>query len=305
LRLLAPLAPPLLFSRKPHRLPPLRRLIGANVGLASPLLAASELPFDFLQQRQLGRVNPGLRLVQVEEGGPVHFGEIAHVPRMRRPLHRERVAPDSHWITVARKRPGMDDLAALLLDWAQLAERALRLEAKLLLEFPLRRLEQVFAGVDFPLRDGPYTGVLACPQRPARMDKQEFQLALPDPIHDQPCAFLRHAENLHGSGAFGSSLWCDSYSVEALAAVRRLRVRELELAGREFRGAPKLIPVSQGQGRVGGRQGSAGCAGGEGEAELECAGGQPCGGGNRQRVFRQLDLDHLVRESKSWAGKVC
>jgi hypothetical protein len=38
---------------------------------------------------------------------------------------------------------------------------------------------------------------------------------------------------------------------------------------------------------------------------LECAGGQPCGGGNRQRVFRQLDLDHLVRESKSWAGKVC
>ena len=35
------------------------------------------------------------------------------------------------------------------------------------------------------------------------MDEQEFQLARPDSIHDQPCAFLRHAGNLHVAGAAG------------------------------------------------------------------------------------------------------
>src|ERR1035441_11124799 len=82
------------------------------------------------------------------------------------PFNGKRVAPDTGRITVARKRPRVNDLAALLSDRAQFDERAVRFEAKLFLKLPFRRLKQVFPEMGFALRDGPDAGVLALPQWP-------------------------------------------------------------------------------------------------------------------------------------------
>ena len=71
-------------------------------------------------------------------------------------------------IAVALERPGVDDLAALLLDGLQRNERASGLQAGFFLELPLGREQQIFVGFWLALGDRPCPFILVDESRGRR-----------------------------------------------------------------------------------------------------------------------------------------
>ena len=95
------------------------------------------------------------RRSHVEEVRPVDLRELHLSPRLWGPFHRERVADDCTRIAVALERPGVNDLASLLLDRRQSDEWTGWRDAGFFLELPLGGFEQVLARFDLALGNRP------------------------------------------------------------------------------------------------------------------------------------------------------
>ncbi len=146
----------------------------------------------FLDQRLLPGLDLPSRRSHVEEGRPVDLRELHPSPRLRGPFHRERVADGRTWVAVALERPGVDDLAALLLHRRQSDEWACRRDAGFFLEFPPGGFEQVLARLDLALGNRPGAVVLVLEKRAAGMGKEHLQLAIVNAIHQQSGADTGH-----------------------------------------------------------------------------------------------------------------
>src|SRR5207247_1638851 len=101
----------------------------------------------------------------------------------RRPFHTEDVAANLIRINITFKSPGVNNLAALLLNGSQLNKRSTRLNTKLLLKFALRSRQRFFAWCDFSFRNRPRPGVLISPERTSRVDQEEFHFVRSGAIH--------------------------------------------------------------------------------------------------------------------------
>ena len=95
-------------------------------------------------------------------------------------------------IAVALEGPGLDDLAALLLDGLQGPERPPRFQARLLLELPLGRDQQIFVAVRFAFGDRPRPIVLVDEIGAARMGQEDFEDSILDAKHQQSGAESGH-----------------------------------------------------------------------------------------------------------------
>ena len=153
-------------------------------------LGGGEFFREFLKQGDLGGIDlvPGLR--QVEENCAVNLGKRGDAPGMGRPFHSEGIAADLGGVTIAFKRPGMNELAAFLGDRGELDETAFGGEAQFFVEFSFRRRERLFPGQEFALGNGPGAGILVFPERPAGMDEQKLEQAFAQPIHQQTSAYF-------------------------------------------------------------------------------------------------------------------
>ena len=102
---------------------------------------------------------------------------------MWRPFHTEDVAANTIRISLTFKSPGVNDLAALLLNGSQLNEQSSRLDTKLFLELALRGCQRLLAWFDFSFRNRPRPGVLISPERTSRVDQEEFHFVRSGAIH--------------------------------------------------------------------------------------------------------------------------
>src|SRR5579872_3724545 len=90
----------------------------SNIGFSERLLVF-QYCFEFIDQRRLGRLDFLARDFEVEEIGAVDLGDFDLPARFGWPFDRDQVALDDGWIAIASKGPGVDDLAALLLNGLQ------------------------------------------------------------------------------------------------------------------------------------------------------------------------------------------
>ena len=133
------------------------RAAAGRLRLVGPALLVYRPPARSQHRRQFVKKTllPGLDLltghVEGEKFRPVDLGKLGLRARVRRPLHREGVAVERRRVAIALKGPGMDDLAALLLDRLQGAEGAGRADARLFLELPLGRAKRSSPGSGSPL----------------------------------------------------------------------------------------------------------------------------------------------------------
>src|SRR5215204_191595 len=84
---------------------------------------------DLVDERRLARQDFRLRLLEREPRGAVDLRKLRLLTGLRRPFHRERVAPDRRRVAVALDRPGEHELAALLAHRRQRMELAVQLHA--------------------------------------------------------------------------------------------------------------------------------------------------------------------------------
>ena len=131
--------------------------------------------FKLAQQRPLIGENLDHGDRQREIGDAVDLRKSLPASRFRRPLDFERIAGERRKIEVGLERPGVDDLAAFLLDRRKREELARGGQIRLLGEFSPRRGEQIGAGFGEALGDRPHPVVLLGPERPARMREQDFE----------------------------------------------------------------------------------------------------------------------------------
>src|SRR5690349_22468754 len=77
-----------------------------------------------VEERTLLGADPSRRLVDAVPGAAIDLRILLLLPRARRPLHFELVAPDLVRVEIAPHRPRAHDLPALLLDLAERVELA-------------------------------------------------------------------------------------------------------------------------------------------------------------------------------------
>jgi len=90
------------------------------------------------------------------------------------------------------------DLAARLLQRAEWQEFAVCGETRLFDELPPRRRERFSTCVELAFRDRPRVVVLLRPKRPAGMDEEYFEHAVPAAIRQQAWTGLRHEPRSSG-----------------------------------------------------------------------------------------------------------
>jgi len=113
----------------------------------------------------------------------VNFGKLLLLARVWRPLRRKRVAVNRRWIAVTFESPHRHDFAAFPLDAAEGEKRSRRPQPDFLFEFTLGRGKLGFPVLYFAFGQKPGPFILLCPERPARMDQQDFQGPIADSIH--------------------------------------------------------------------------------------------------------------------------
>src|ERR1044071_1755567 len=79
-------------------------------------------------------------------------------------------------VAVTLDCPGLNDLAAGLLDRVQLLKVAVDFKTCLLEKFPLGSFERLLAFSNFSLRNCPCAGILARPKRSARVNQKYLEL---------------------------------------------------------------------------------------------------------------------------------
>src|SRR4029079_7983604 len=140
---------------------------------------------EAIDQRDLGRLDAALRLVDVEPLDPVDLRKRLEPPGARRPDHLERVAVRRRRVEVALEGPGVDGLAALLDDAAQLDRVAVRWAvAGLLLELAPGDGDELLVTVGLALGDRPVAGRAVREERPARVGEQDLEPTIPRPEED-------------------------------------------------------------------------------------------------------------------------
>lgn len=162
------------------------------------LRRSGEQAFELIEEGSLAWEDllPGLE--QREPGGSVHLGERGLPAGMGRVLHREGVAPGRLGVAVAFDRPGVDDLAAGLLDRFERAELSLDSEARFFLEFPPGGIQRGFVR-KFAFGNRPRAEVFASPEGTAGMDEEHLDLSLSYPVHQQSGALSgRHSHSRNG-----------------------------------------------------------------------------------------------------------
>src|SRR5262245_1093655 len=135
------------------------------------------------------------RRLEIEPAGAVDLGELAGLPRARRPLQGERVGGDVVGVEIALDREGGDLLAALEPHAPELGQLGAgrQRRAQLLVELAQRARARVVALLVLALGDRPGAGVLARPERPARMDQQHLADAVALAVQEDPGAAFQAA----------------------------------------------------------------------------------------------------------------
>jgi hypothetical protein len=87
-----------------------------HLGVGPLVRASVQKLTELVEEAALARGDPAPGVVNREPGSPVNLRKRSHLTRVRWPLGRERVAPDLGGIAAPFNRPGLDDLAATLLD---------------------------------------------------------------------------------------------------------------------------------------------------------------------------------------------
>ena len=149
------------------------------------------------QERQLIRDDLAAAGGEIEPLQAVDLGEAARLARAWGPFHREAVAGEAARVEIPFDRPGMDDLAALLLHRRQRDEIAGGDETGFLGELALRGRQEVEARLHQAFGDGPGAIVALGPVGAARVGEQDLQ-ACRSPEHQQARAHVRMP--CHGGG---------------------------------------------------------------------------------------------------------
>ena len=117
----------------------------------------------------------GRRIDEAEPARSIDLGERLGSPRLRRPLHLERVALDRLGIEVALHQPGLDPLSTGFERSQRQSRPVGRGSADLLGELPNRRgLAGLGFRVELALGNRPSVGVLVGPEGTAGMDEQDL-----------------------------------------------------------------------------------------------------------------------------------
>src|SRR5437667_9724416 len=112
-----------------------------------------------------------------EKSGSVNLREALEHSGPRRPFQFKCVALQRPgFVPVAGKRPGMNDLSALLFDRAQLDEITPRLEAGFLLELANGGRKQFFVRPNLAFGNAPVTLIFVFEQRSAGLREEKLQL---------------------------------------------------------------------------------------------------------------------------------
>ncbi len=112
---------------------------------------------------------------KIKPGGAVDFGKLPAPAGARRPLDLERVADQFCRIEIAAARECVHDLAAGLLNRGQCNKRSLGHKAGLFGELALCGGKEIGVGPGDAFGDRPCSLILARPERPARMRKQNLK----------------------------------------------------------------------------------------------------------------------------------
>src|SRR5437016_13688816 len=97
---------------------------------------------------------PG-RSVQVKTRSPIYFRKFLGLPRVRRPLYRERIAANCTRVDFALNCPGVHDLAARLFDGLERLQFTFERKPCFLFELALCHFDRVLAPGEFAFWNGP------------------------------------------------------------------------------------------------------------------------------------------------------
>ena len=128
----------------------------------------------------------------------IDFGKGLELAGMDRPLHAECIAVMN--VTggkIAFARPGIDDLAPLLLNAAEVHERACWTKANFLGKLSHSGLRKIFTDGGFAFWDGPVAFIFLREEWAARVGEQEFHIAAAAAVDQQSSALKpRHGRRL-------------------------------------------------------------------------------------------------------------
>ena len=96
-------------------------------------------------------------------------------------------------VRLALDGPGVDDLAALLLDRRQSSEGSSWRDAGFLLELPLGGFEPVLTRYDLTLGNRPSAVILVLEKWTTGMGQKHLQLAISKSVHQESCTDSGHA----------------------------------------------------------------------------------------------------------------
>ena len=133
------------------------------------------------EYRLLAAKNFCQRFAGAKPARAVDLGKARALARSGRPFHLEQIADELRGIAIAFDRPGVDDLAAGLLERAERRNSPSAVKPVSSLEFAPGRGEQILAGIGKPLRDRPGACVLLGPERAAGMDEEDLGRPRPQP----------------------------------------------------------------------------------------------------------------------------
>ena len=128
--------------------------------------------FEAVQQRNLAcqYFLSGER--KIEPCGTVDFGNLHHATAAPRPLDRDHIAAHCARIEIALQCKGVDKFSGTLTYLSERNESAVRLDAKLFLEFAPRRGFRILGCVEFPFGDGPCSEISIAPEESAWMNEK-------------------------------------------------------------------------------------------------------------------------------------